>query len=33
MSTYCGPTYAFGGGTVAVVQYWNGSYDLDYACP
>ncbi len=32
MQSYCSSGYAFGGGSVAVVQYYNGSYDLDYAC-
>ncbi len=30
---YCAPTYAFAGGTTAMVQSWNGRYDVDFACP
>jgi hypothetical protein len=29
---YCAPSYAFAGGTTAMVQSWNGKYDVDYAC-
>ncbi len=33
MSKYCGSSSSsFGGGSVGVVQYYTGSYDLDYAC-
>ncbi len=30
---YCSTGYSFGGGSVILVQYPNGSYDGDYACP
>lgn len=30
---YCGPNYAFGGGTTLLVQHWDGVKDVDYACP
>jgi hypothetical protein len=31
--SYCTAAYAFGGGTVQLVQYLNGGYDGVYACP
>lgn len=30
--SYCSTDYAFGGGTVALVQHWDGTHDVDYAC-
>jgi hypothetical protein len=30
---YCSSNYAFAGGTTAMVQSWNGRYDVDYGCP
>jgi hypothetical protein len=30
---YCGPAYTFAGGAAALVQSWNGLYDVDYGCP
>ena len=30
--SYCSPRYAFGGGTVSLVQYWDGKYDVDMPC-
>lgn len=29
---YCGAGYSFGGGSVSMVQSWNGKYDVDFAC-
>ncbi len=31
-STYCSATYAFGGGTVWLVQYASGGFDANYSC-
>lgn len=31
--SYCSPRYAFGGGSVWMVQHWDGVRDADYVCP
>src|SRR5579884_1166407 len=31
--SYCSPRYAFGGGSVWMVQHWDGVRDADYICP
>ncbi len=31
--SYCSPRYAFGGGSVWMVQHWDGIRDADYVCP
>ncbi len=30
--SYCSSGFAFGGGTVAMVQSWDGHHDIDYSC-
>jgi len=30
--SYCSAEFAFGGGTVSMVQHWDGAHDVDYFC-
>ncbi|HUX87058.1 MAG TPA: hypothetical protein VMW65_08655 [Chloroflexota bacterium] len=33
VSAFCGSSFAFGGGSVTMVQSWDGRFDLDLPCP